>query len=61
MHKWYQSLFCCEDSQEFWISTRMGTQRHALGKIPSVPDFLQVITSPSSSPRKKKREKGMGK
>lgn len=60
MHNWYQSLFCCEDSQVFWISTRMGTQRHTLGKIPSVPDFLQVITSPSSSPREKKKRKRNG-
>ena len=38
----------------------MGTQRHTLGKIPSVPDFLQVITSPSSSPREKKKRKRNG-
>lgn len=55
MHNPYQSLFCREDRQVVWISTRMGTERQALGKIPSVPDFLQVITSPSSSPRKKKK------
>ena len=57
MHNRYHRLFYCEDSQVVWINTRMGTQRHALGRIPSVSDFLQVITSPLSSPGEKKRKR----
>lgn len=53
----YQSLFT-RRTVMVWINTRMGTQRHAWGRIPSALNFLQVITSPLSSLGE--REKGMG-